>query len=640
MIGDFNAHVGGAPEGISGNRPGINTNGRLLLDFAYEHGLIMLNKDRDLCEGLFSRITPASSTILDYVLITEAVRPGVLRMCVDDDVELLAGSDHVALRLDINMLDVEPTPKVLTDNHIHVPRDRDKSIAVNLMDSLLEEIRWEEYTTQEKLVHLQDILIKANQEAYPQVVGSQRKVKRVPRSIKKLNARKKEADRKMRRLALQRSRKLRDSEAWSEKEQARLDEAMTGYQKMVEEIKKRSGLIKLDRRAWKRAQLDINNRQFWSLYERTQKKKGKLSALKDADGKLLTDILKIEDYALNHLAMQFCGMRSPIFESRGEQVIKQIIVSENSNYQQWIPKEREETEYESIVCKPTTVAEVTDIIKSHKSDRAPGVDGVHSEMLKHASAAFIQEFTSVLNEILESGEVPPVLLTGKLTLIDKKKPSLMIGEKNGIVQYGFRSGRSTTDCVFAILAVIREARRQHRSISIAFCDLAKAYDSICRELLYTKLSRIGFGGRVLSLIRSMYFNDNVQLTLPTRLSAPLWFTKGVKQGCTLSPMLFALYVAGLGNALHNSRLGYQLGSVVLTALFFADDLVLIAGSPKWAMDRLLEIVAQFCKDMYMKLAASKTFILTNSPNVIDWSVEDETIEEVLAAKYLDVNLQI
>ena len=105
-------------------------------------------------------------------------------------------------------------------------------------------------------------------------------------------------------------------------------------------------------------------------------------------------------------------------------------------------------------------------------------------------------------------------------------------------------------------------------------------------------------------------------------------------------MLFALYVAGLGNALHNSKLGYQLGGVVLTALFFADDLVLIAGSPKWAMDRLLEIVAQFCKDMYMKLAVSKTFILTNSPNVVDWSVEDETIEEVLAAKYLGVNLQI
>jgi len=90
----------------------------------------------------------------------------------------------------------------------------------------------------------------------------------------------------------------------------------------------------------------------------------------------------------------------------------------------------------------------------------------------------------VINKILESGEVPSVLLTGKITFIDKKKPSLEVSEKKpltipnlflsvltkllhkrmdpiceeegfyGTVQFGFRSGRSTPDCVFAILAVI------------------------------------------------------------------------------------------------------------------------------------------------------------------------------------------
>ena len=127
--------------------------------------------------------------------------------------------------------------------------------------------------------------------------------------------------------------------------------------------------------------------------------------------------------------MQFCGMHSPIFESRGEQVIRQIRVAEASNYEEWIPKEREETMYKSDVCKPATLAEITDLINSHKSDRAPGVDGVQADMLKHASAPFIQTFTEVINEILESGEVPSVLLTGKMTLIDKKKPSLEVSEK-------------------------------------------------------------------------------------------------------------------------------------------------------------------------------------------------------------------
>ena len=165
-------------------------------------------------------------------------------------------------------------------------------------------------------------------------------------------------------------------------DQSQLGEAVSGYQEMVTEIKRRSSLIKLDKRAWMRAQLDTNNRQFWSLYERTQKKKGKLTALKDADGELLTHIRKIENFALNLLAMQFCSMRSPIFESRGEQVIRQIRVAEASNYEEWIPKEREETMCESDVCKPAMLAEITDLINSHKLDRAPGVDGVQAQMLR------------------------------------------------------------------------------------------------------------------------------------------------------------------------------------------------------------------------------------------------------------------
>ena len=46
-------------------------------------------------------------------------------------------------------------------------------------------------------------------------------------------------------------------------------------------------------------------------------------------------------------------------------------------------------------------------------------------------------------------------------------------------------------------------------------------------LSYAKLESLGFGGRVKTLIQSMYYNDCVRVRIAGSLPAPLWFTKGV-----------------------------------------------------------------------------------------------------------------
>ena len=104
-----------------------------------------------------------------------------------------------------------------------------------------------------------------------------------------------------------------------------------------------------------------------------------------------------------------------------------------------------------------------------------------------------------------------------------------------------------------LLATIRKAKRKNHSLSVAFCDIAEAYDLVNRELLYTKLDAVGFGGRVKQPVQSMYFNNLVQVRIGEGLSKPLWFTKGVKQGCVLSSLLFALYISSLGVSLHGMR---------------------------------------------------------------------------------------
>ena len=90
-------------KGIEGNRPGINFNGRQLLNFDDKNGLKILNIDKNLCDVTFTRITPNSSKILDYVLVTESVYPLINTMKMDEGVELLAGSNHISVRLDVRI---------------------------------------------------------------------------------------------------------------------------------------------------------------------------------------------------------------------------------------------------------------------------------------------------------------------------------------------------------------------------------------------------------------------------------------------------------------------------------------------------------------------------------------------------------
>ena len=113
-----------------------------------------------------------------------------------------------------------------------------------------------------------------------------------------------------------------------------------------------------------------------------------------------------------------------------------------------------------------------------------------------------------------------------------------ICEENGYydkVQYGFRSGRSTSDCVFMLLAAIRKVKKKGQTVSIAFCDIAKAYDSVNRELLYTKLDTIGFGGRVKSIIQSMYYNDSVRVRIKGGLSLLSGLPKALNRGVVCHP---------------------------------------------------------------------------------------------------------
>ena len=95
------------------------------------------------------------------------------------------------------------------------------------------------------------------------------------------------------------------------------------------------------------------------------------------------------------------------------------------------------------------------------------------------------------------------------------------------------------------------AREDHRAYSqggfFVFIDLKKAYDSVPRECLWQVLSRAGVlppppPPPLLAVIRSFHHEMSAVLRVSGTDVDPFSVTNGLRQGCTMAPVLFNIFM--------------------------------------------------------------------------------------------------
>ena len=74
-------------------------------------------------------------------------------------------------------------------------------------------------------------------------------------------------------------------------------------------------------------------------------------------------------------------------------------------------------------------------------------------------------------------------------------------------------------------------------------------------------------------MKALYTDDSVDCVINGLTTRPVFLRRGLRQGCALSPLLFALYIMDVGNDVNLSELGFQIGKICVSGLLFADDLV-------------------------------------------------------------------
>ena len=109
--------------------------------------------------------------------------------------------------------------------------------------------------------------------------------------------------------------------------------------------------------------------------------------------------------------------------------------------------------------------------------------------------------------------------------------------------------------------------------------MSKAYDSVSHQSLLAACGRCEFPPWFVRYLRALYSRSETILSCGGKESEPVRVTTGIKQGDPLSCVLFNVVVdwtlAGL-----NPHIGVDVAGGKLSAIAFADDVVLLARTPK------------------------------------------------------------
>ncbi|KAL3688567.1 hypothetical protein R1sor_014876 [Riccia sorocarpa] len=142
--------------------------------------------------------------------------------------------------------------------------------------------------------------------------------------------------------------------------------------------------------------------------------------------------------------------------------------------------------------------------------KAPGIDGFSYDALKEIWPLTGEDFTSMMQGCWLSASFPACLLEGVIRLLPKELRPESLHQKKG------------------------------KQIGFLMLDLEKAYDRLSLDFLWEVLQRMGFGDQFISILKALSTGASVRVQLNSSLSPDFPIERGVRQGCPLAPLLFAI----------------------------------------------------------------------------------------------------
>lgn len=202
-------------------------------------------------------------------------------------------------------------------------------------------------------------------------------------------------------------------------------------------------------------------------------------------------------------------------------------------------------------------------------------------------------------------------------------------------QSGFRRGRSCLDNIHCVRQLIEKNRDKQIDTHMTFIDLEKAYDSIPRCELWKAMRRVNIREKWIQIVQMMYYKTEAHIKIGNKITPIINITKGLKQGCGLSPLLFNVYVEQALDTWYRkcAGMGIPIDNSTLHSLLFADDQIVFAQDEE-DMEYMLRKLTEEFEKWGLKLNYQKTEYMCVGREAQNIRIEDVDIKTCTTFKYL------
>ena len=312
-----------------------------------------------------------------------------------------------------------------------------------------------------------------------------------------------------------------------------------------------------------------------------------------------------------------------------------------------------------------------------KKQKAAGEDEVSNEAIIYSRGNLRTAIKQLIKDVWKGkglparwrkGVISPIYKKGKkndpksyrgITLLDttyKIYASILdnklkeeIKDKNILpdTQAGFREARSVTDNIYLLNYLIEEKiKKKGGKLYAFFADLKSAFDTIDRELLWKIMHKKKINRHIIERIQEIYNSTSTTVKAMQVETETFYITKGVRQGCPLSPTLFAIYLSDLDDYMAQGQSGGAIvGNRKIWNLAYADDIVLLATN-ETEMKEVLKRFKLYAEKKKLTLNTEKSKVMIfkkregrKRKEEIKWKWGEEDLQQVKEFKYLGYHFQ-